>query len=123
MCGATERRVGAPGLLQHVAGPIPRRGEWATPAGYGIQCLKQKKLLDYVNQNTALGLETKREWIYEDVHTGSDLARPKLQALLEDVKKGKFDAVLVWKIDRLSRSLKHLLGMFEIFEKNIRLWG
>lgn len=85
--------------------------------GYGLEA-QEKKLLDYVNQNTMLGLETKREWIYKDVHTGSDFMRPKLQELLADVKQGKFDAVLVWKIDRLSRSLKHLLSIFETFEKN-----
>ena len=34
------------------------------------------------------------------------------------MEKGKYDAVLVWKIDRLSRSLKHLLDIFERLQKN-----
>lgn len=85
--------------------------------GYGLEA-QERRLTDYVKQNTALGLETKREWLYTDTHTGSDLNRDGLTRLLDDVKKGKFNAVLVWKIDRLSRSLQHLLNVFETFEKN-----
>ncbi len=84
--------------------------------GYGLEA-QRKKLLDYVNNNTALNLYTQNEWIYCDTHTGSDFNRPELQNLLLAVREGKFDAVLVWKIDRLSRSLKHLLTIFEDFEK------
>ncbi len=85
--------------------------------GYSLEA-QRKRLVDYVEQNKVLNLYTKKEWIYVDVHSGSDLGRPQLQEMLRDVKAGKFDAVLVWKIDRLSRSLKHLLTIFEDFEKN-----
>jgi site-specific DNA recombinase len=85
--------------------------------GYGLEA-QEKKLLDHVNNNPAFNLETKRGWIYSDTHTGSDLNRNDLVRLRDDVKAGKFDAVLVWKIDRLSRSLKHLLMIFEEFEQN-----
>ncbi|QQS58915.1 recombinase family protein [Candidatus Peregrinibacteria bacterium] len=85
--------------------------------GYSLEA-QQKKLLDYVNNNTALNLTTKEEWIFTDTHTGSDLMRPQLEKLRAGVRERKFDAVLVWKIDRLSRSLKHLLMMFEEMEKH-----
>ncbi|QQS59373.1 recombinase family protein [Candidatus Peregrinibacteria bacterium] len=85
--------------------------------GYSLEA-QRKKLLDYVNNNTALNLTTKEEWIFTDTHTGSDLVRPQLEKLREGVRERKFDAVLVWKIDRLSRSLKHLLMMFEEMEKH-----
>ncbi len=85
--------------------------------GYSLNAQK-KKLLDYVNNNQGLNLVTKPSWIFEDTHTGSDLSRPALSTLRKAVKRGDFDAVLVWKIDRLSRSLKHLLVMFEEFETN-----
>lgn len=83
--------------------------------GYSPEAQK-KKLKEYVKNNPALELVTKDDWIYEDTHTGSDMNRTELQRLLKDVKGGKFDAVLVWKIDRLSRSLKHLLNLFEEFQ-------
>ncbi|MEI6791278.1 MAG: recombinase family protein [Myxococcaceae bacterium] len=85
--------------------------------GYSLGAQK-KKLTDYVNNNAALNLQTKDEWLYEDTHTGSDLNREKLNLLREDVRAGKFDAVLVWKIDRLSRSLQHLLSIFEELQKS-----
>ena len=84
--------------------------------GYGLESQK-KRLLEYVEQNKALNLETRPAWIYEDVHTGSEMSRTALQKLLKDIDEGKFDAVLVWKIDRLSRSLKHLLEVFERMQK------
>lgn len=84
--------------------------------GYGLEA-QEKRLTDYVEKNEGLGLETKKAWLYTDVHTGSDLARTGLDRLREDVAAGKYDAVLVWKIDRLSRSLKHLLTIFEEFQK------
>lgn len=85
--------------------------------GYSLEA-QEKRLVGYVENNKALNLTTKKEWIYSDVHTGSDLNRPRLQELLQDVRAKKFDAVLVWKIDRLSRTLKHLLIVFEEFEKH-----
>src|SRR5690606_22218685 len=78
--------------------------------GYSMEA-QEEKLWDYVEKNG--GLISKKEWIYKDAHTGSDLNRPEFQRLMKDVRDGKYDAVLIWKIDRLSRSLKHLLTIFE----------
>lgn len=50
--------------------------------------------------------------------TGADLNRPQYKKMIEDAKEGKFDIVAVWKIDRLSRNLSHLLGTFEILQNN-----
>ena len=41
--------------------------------------------------------------------------RPGLDRLMEDARKRRLDGILVWKLDRLGRSLKHLLTMFEEF--------
>ena len=54
---------------------------------------------------------------YEDGgYTGANLERPALRALMEDIDAGQVDCVLVYKVDRLSRSLldfARLIGMFE----------
>ena len=42
--------------------------------------------------------------------------RPGLDRLMEDARKRRLDGILVWKLDRLGRSLKHLLTMFEEFQ-------
>jgi DNA invertase Pin-like site-specific DNA recombinase len=47
---------------------------------------------------------------YVDRVSGSRESRPALDKLLAAAHRRKFDAVLVWKIDRLGRSLKHLVN-------------
>ena len=46
-------------------------------------------------------------------YTGSNTNRPGLQALLKDIKSGHIDKVLVYKLDRLSRSQKDTLNLIE----------
>ena len=51
--------------------------------------------------------------------SGGSLKRPAMERLIRDVKKGKFDMVLVYKLDRLSRSQKDTLYLIEeVFKKN-----
>ena len=48
---------------------------------------------------------------YVDVGiSGTKELRPELNRLMEDAHQRKFDAVLVWKLDRFGRSLKHLVN-------------
>lgn len=58
--------------------------------------------------------------IYTDsVYTGSNMDRPGLQDMIKDCEQGKLDMVLVYKLDRLSRSQKDTLYLIEdVFEKN-----
>lgn len=50
--------------------------------------------------------------------SGGTLERPALKRLLADVKTGKIDAIVVYKIDRLSRSMLDFLNLVEMFERN-----
>jgi DNA invertase Pin-like site-specific DNA recombinase len=47
---------------------------------------------------------------YIDRMTGSKDSRPSLNRLMADASHRKFDAVLVWKLDRFGRSLRHLVN-------------
>lgn len=52
--------------------------------------------------------------VYTDPgYSGGDLNRPGLQTLIKDVKAGKIDKVVVYKLDRLSRSQKDTLYLIE----------
>ena len=52
-------------------------------------------------------------------HSGSTLERPGMVSLIEGVKAGKYDVVLVYKLDRLSRSQKDTLYLIEdVFMKH-----
>jgi site-specific DNA recombinase len=54
---------------------------------------------------------------YDDgAFSGASLERPALQQLLADVRAGKIDIVLVYKVDRLTRSLADFAKLIELFD-------
>ena len=57
--------------------------------------------------------------IYEDAGlSGGSSNRPAFQKLIKDAKQKKFDVVLVYKIDRLSRSILDFHETMKIFQEN-----
>ncbi|MBJ7325630.1 recombinase family protein [Rhodococcus sp. 14-2470-1a] len=52
--------------------------------------------------------------IWEEVASGADKDRPQLQLLLESLRVG--DVVAVWRLDRLGRSLSHLIETVNLIE-------
>lgn len=62
----------------------------------------------------ARGFEGAREYV--DVgQSGAKDSRPELNKLMDDARKRKFDAIVVWRFDRFARSTKHLLLALEEF--------
>ena len=60
--------------------------------------------------------------IYKDMVTGGTLERPALKQLKQDIFIGKIGTVIVWKLDRLSRSLKDGINLLVSWlEKDIRV--
>src|SRR3954451_6610496 len=54
---------------------------------------------------------------YDDgAFSGASLDRPALQQLLADVRAGRIDIVLVYKVDRLTRSLADFARLIELFD-------
>src|SRR3984957_13964376 len=45
--------------------------------------------------------------------SGTKARRPALDKMMEDARRHKFDAVMVWSCDRLARSTKHLLELLD----------
>lgn len=64
-----------------------------------------------------------RGWVelprrYDDGgHSGSGLERPGLAQLMQDIEAGEVDAIVVYKIDRLTRSLLDFVRLIEIFDR------
>ncbi|HWL69280.1 MAG TPA: recombinase family protein [Geminicoccus sp.] len=48
--------------------------------------------------------------------SGGTLERPALQRLIQDIQAGLVDVVVVYKIDRLSRSLMHFARLVKVFD-------
>ena len=45
--------------------------------------------------------------------SGAKDQRPSLDALIRDAKRRKFDVLVCWRLDRLGRSLKHLVTLLD----------
>ncbi len=70
-------------------------------------------LRDYAK---ARGFEIIGEYLDQGV-SGARAKRPALDRLLANARRRQFDAVLVWKLDRLGRSLHHLLTILGEFDE------
>lgn len=75
------------------------------------QTLEQQELplIDYCKRES---------WSYEvfkDHASGSKESRPDLDKMMQRIRKKEFDILLVYRLDRLGRSLKHLLQLVEEF--------
>ena len=113
------------------------------PSGNGVPAPQRVRCALYTRKSTEEGLDqefnsldAQREaaqayiasqqhqgWIalperYDDGgFSGGNLDRPALKRLLQDITAGKIDAVLTYKLDRLSRSLLDFARLMEIFDK------
>ncbi len=61
---------------------------------------------------TARGWTISREYVDAGI-SGASTSRPELSRLLTDAHKGCFAGILVWRLDRLGRSLRHLVTVVE----------
>ena len=89
-----------------------------------IYCRVSKIDLNAENQISELKAYATRQGynvtgIYTDYISGIKEHRPELDKLLQEAKLSdrKFNAVLIWKLDRLGRSLQHLIKIVKYFEE------
>ena len=75
--------------------------------------MQVKAVLDYCLKNKiALNKQ------YSDIgESGSKDSRPQFDLMLSDLRAGKIDTIIVYKLDRIGRSLAHLVKLFEEFNK------
>lgn len=81
----------------------------------------QKKLLEEVCQ--------KNDWEIYEVYTdngltGKNMNRPALLKMNEDAKNGKFDIILIYRLNRLARNTKHMIDMIDFYNKyNVEVYS
>ena len=81
--------------------------------GYSIDAQKEF-LLNYAKAKEF----TEFEYYIDGGYSGKDLERPAIQKLIRYVKEHKIDCVIVFKLDRISRSQKDTLYLIEeVFNK------
>lgn len=72
----------------------------------------------YVASQKAEGWELVSDFYEDPGFSGGNMERPGLKRLLRDIQAEKIDIVVVYKIDRLSRSLADFAKMVEVFDSH-----
>ena len=72
----------------------------------------------YIRSQAHAGWAMLRSKYDDGGFSGGNTDRPALQRLLEDVRAGKIDIVVVYKVDRLTRSLADFAKLVELFDKH-----
>lgn len=69
-------------------------------------------------QNLQMQLDALKEYgcekVYSEKASGGNTSRPELDAMLEHARRG--DTIVIWKLDRLGRSLRHLIEIVSLFD-------
>lgn len=75
--------------------------------------MQQKAVRDYCQRE---GIELIQE--YSDIgQSGKKESRPQFDIMLERMRQGLYDCIITYKLDRIGRSLAHLVKLFEEFNK------
>ncbi len=70
----------------------------------------------YIRSQAHAGWTLIRSRYADGGYSGGSTERPALQRLLADVKAGKIDVIVVYKVDRLTRSLADFAKLVELFD-------
>ena len=76
---------------------------------------KLKAYVEYEN-NGKNGLWQVAGIYREEGRSGKDLNRPEFQRMMGDIRSGKINTVIIYKIDRLTRSLKDFSSLWDQFQ-------
>lgn len=100
-------------LIKRVAIYIRVSTEEQAKEGYSISAQKQRLKAFCIAQDWDIA------GVYVDEGiSAKDMNRPQLQQMIKDIEAGKIDCVLVYRLDRLTRSVLDLYQMLQVFEKH-----
>jgi len=86
--------------------------------GLDTQFNQMERRVEYENGN---GQD--KEWriverYREEGWSGKNLERPEFRRMMQDIKSGRINTVIVYKIDRITRSLSDFLELWKVFEEH-----
>jgi site-specific DNA recombinase len=70
----------------------------------------------YIKSHASQGWKALPQHYDDPAYSGGNLDRPALKELLVDIEASKIDVVVVYKIDRLTRSLADFAKLVEAFD-------
>ena len=105
---------------QALAGPAADESTRSHPPGVAViavyarvsSATQDTRSQDRELQRWVNGQEGEVRW-YRDTASGTRMARPGMDRLLADLRAGAVTQVVVWRLDRLGRTAKGLLQLFE----------
>ena len=79
---------------------------------------QEARLRSYVDYKSCGSVDSWQvvEVYREEGHSGKDLKRPEFERLMQDVQSGRVNTVIVWKIDRLTRSLNDFSALWQALQ-------
>ena len=85
--------------------------------GLDTQFNLMEKQIEFENEK-----DPKTEWVVVDRYreegwSGKNLDRPEFKRMMSDIHDGKINTVVVYKVDRITRSLRDFYDLWETFEK------
>lgn len=89
------------------------------PSGQQFSSLEAQRSIcsAYVKSQTPNGWVELPKHYDDDAKSGGTLMRPALQDLLSDIESGVIDVVVIYKLDRISRSLLDFIRLIDLFEQ------
>ena len=72
----------------------------------------------YIKSQMAEGWRASPKKYNDGGYSGGTMERPALQGLIEDIKTGQIDIIVVYKIDRLTRSLMDFSKLVDVFDEH-----
>jgi len=70
----------------------------------------------YIKSQASQGWKALSQEYDDPAYSGGNLERPALKRLLRDIESGRIDVIVVYKIDRLTRSLADFAKLVETFD-------
>jgi len=106
--------------------PIPRRcaiytrksSEEGLEQDFNSLHAQRESCLAYIKSQKSEGWIPVKDHYDDGGYSGGNMERPGLKQLMEDIKSGKVHIVVVYKIDRLTRSLMDFAKLVEVFDQH-----
>ena len=104
-------------LVKHCAIYTRKSTEEGLEQDFNTLDAQREACVSFISSQKAEGWIALPDFYDDGGYSGGNIERPALQKLLTDIKAGKINTVVVYKIDRLTRSLIDFSKLVEIFDQ------
>jgi DNA invertase Pin-like site-specific DNA recombinase len=115
---AGRRRCTRPGKLSDAPSTRAQTTEHNLDLEFNSLDAQREACEAYIESQAQEGWRLVRVQFDDGGFSGASLDRPALQQLLDNVRSGKIDVIVVYKVDRLTRSLSDFAKLVELFDQH-----